>query len=224
MCWRSSNRPPTKGGGIIAIIVGVIFVIGGLIFAVSASGEQHDYEFLRDSGQKLPGEIIGTRHQEKKSRRSTTHYYYLTVRFQHAAGPIVKELEVEHGAYSRFKSASSFSPAQCTVLSDPARADHFTVQEAVAEQIDSKGNSSLIALLIGLGIGAIAIFSGIFTYKKAVALDHANRFAFATGPYPPPGYGTPNPYAQPAQAPPYMPPQQRAQNPYYGNQGPYRPS
>ena len=218
MRWRSSNRPPTKGGGIIAIIVGVIFAIGGLIFAVSASGEQHDYEFLRDSGQKLPGEIIGTRHQEKKSRRSTTHYYYLTVRFQHAAGPIVKELEVEHGAYSRFKSASSFSPAQCTVLSDPARADHFTVQEAVAEQIDSKGNSSLIALLIGLGIGAIAIFSGIFTYKKAVALDHANRFAFATGPYPPPGYQQPMPYPQQGQAPPYMPPQQRLkQNPYYGS-------
>ncbi|MBP9893091.1 MAG: DUF3592 domain-containing protein [Planctomycetes bacterium] len=225
MRWRSGNRQPTKFGGVIAIIVGVAFAIGGIVYAASASGDQHDYEFLRDSGQKLPGEVIATRHEQKKSRRSTTHYYYLTVRYQHAAGIVVKEIEVEDGAYSRFKSASNASPAQCTVLSDPARADHFTLQEAVAEQIDEKGNSTLLALAFGLGIGLIATLSGIFTYKKAVALEHANRFAFSTGPYPPPGYQQPMPYPQQGQAPPYMPPQQRLQqNPYNRNQGPYRPS
>ena len=224
MRWRSSNRPPTKLGGVIAIIVGIAFAIGGIVFATTASGEAHDYQFLRDSGQKLPGEVVATRHEQKKSRRSTTHYYYLTVRFKHAVGPIVQEIEVEDGAFNHFKSATAFSPSPCTVLSDPARADHFTVQEAVGEQIDTKGNSSLLALAIGLGVGLIATLSGIFTYKKAVALEHANRFAFTTGPYPPPGYQQPMPYPQQGQAPPYMPPQQRVQNPRYGNQGPYRPS
>lgn len=224
MRWRS-NRQPTKLGGTIAIIVGIAFAIGGIVFAVNASSEAHDYEFLRDNGQKLPGEVIATRHEQKKSRRSTTHYYYLTVRFKHGVGPIAQEIEVEDGAYNRFRNASAVSPAPCTVLSDPARADHFTVQEAVNEQIDSKGNSTLLALAFGLGIGLIATLSGVYTYKKAVALEHANRFAFSTGPYPPPGYSAPRAYPQQGQAPPYMPPQQRLQqNPYFGNQGPYRPS
>lgn len=223
MAW--SRKQPTKTGGVIAIVLGVVFAIGGIIVGVTQAGDQHDYEFLRDQGQRLPGKVTATRHEEKRSRRSTTHYYYLTVSFSHPSGqPVLKEIMVEDGAYGYFRNATAMSPVDCTVLADPSRADHFTVQEAVEEQISEKSSSSILSALIGLGLGLVLALSGVWTYKKAAALEHANRFAYTTGPYPPPGYQQPMPYPQQGQAPPYMPPQQRLQqNPYYGNQGPYRP-
>jgi len=225
MRWRS-NRQPTKTGGVIAIVLGVVFAIGGIIVGITQADDQHDLEFLRDQGQRVQGQVIGTRHEERRSRRSTSHYYYLTVSFRHPSGmPVSKEVMVEDNAYAYFRNASLASPANCTVLADPAQADHFAVQEAIEEQISDKSGGALIAVLVGLGIGLICGVSGVFTFKKAAALEHANRFAYVTGPYPPPGYQQPMPYPQQGQAPPYMPPQQRLQqNPYYGNQGPYRPS
>jgi hypothetical protein len=212
MAW--SRKQPTKTGGVIAIVLGAVFAIGGVILGVTLANDQHDFEFLRDNGQHVQGQIIGTRHEEKRSRRSTSHYYYLTVSFRHPSGqPVSQEVMVEDNAYAYFSGANLGNPLTCTVLADPARADHFAVQEAIDEQIADKSGGALMAVLIGLGFGLILAVSGVFTFKKAAALQAANTFA---NPYLPQGYQQPMPYPQQGQAPPYMPPQQRLQqNPYW---------
>ena len=227
MAW--SRRQPTKVGGVIAMVLGVVFAIGGMILAVTLVNDQHELEHLRDTGQRVPGQVTATRHEEKRSRRSTSHYYYLTVNFTHPSGRrVVQEVQVEDEAYALFGCASFSAPQRCTVIADPTQATHFVVGEAVEEKISSKNTSVLMSVLIGLGIGLICALSGAFTYKKAVGLQAANAANCGAGGYAPQGYQHPYPVQSPPQpypqAPAYTPPQQRLQqNPPYGTQGPYRP-
>jgi hypothetical protein len=226
MAW--SRRQPTKVGGVIAMVMGVVFAIGGVILSITLVSDQQELEHLRDTGQRVPGKVTATRHEEKRSRRSTSHYYYLTVSFTHPSGqPIVHEVQVEDEAYAFFSRASLGNPQQCTVIADPAQADHFVVGEAVEEQIKSKNDGSVFAALLGVGFGLMCGLAGAFSFRRAAALQAANASHYNGG-YAPQGYQNPYPLQGPpqpyAQVPPYMPPQQRLQqNPNYGNQGPYRP-
>lgn len=194
--------------------MGAVFAIGGVVLALQAFDAQQDFESLRNWGRRVPGEVIAAREEVRSSRRSSTTYYHLTVQFRHGGGVIVKEIEVPEEPFKRFRAVNATRPAPCTVLVDPNRPDHFTIDEAVGEQISGRGTTFWMMLTLGLAIGGLCVFSGINTYKKALAIEHANRSAFVTGPWPPPGYGTTAPH----HAPPYRPISQRGQS------TPYRPS
>lgn len=180
MGWRSRPVQPTKFGGVLAILIGLGVAIGGVVAFLSAAGSRHDYELLRDSGQQIRGEVIATRHGRESHYRRTTDHYYLTVRFVHGTGLVAQEIEVPPGPWTRFTMASETSPMQCTVLSDPTRADHFTLREAVDAQIESSSGYSMIALLVGLGIGVAATIFGVITYRSAASVDEADRTASNT--------------------------------------------
>ena len=212
MAWnwksRSRRRPPTKGGGIFMMVLAVAILIGGLVMSVVQVNKQHDLEKLRDGGQRIAGEVINCRHEEKRSKRSTTHHYYVTVSYQHNTGAgVTKEIEVEEGAYGRFAHANPAVPAPCQVLADPGAPEHFTIQEAVEGQIEEKNTSAWLAAILGAIVAFILAGVGFYNYKAASSAPLTTYPA-----YPPQGPAPGNnpgvPYA------PGRPPLGQSRNPY----------
>jgi hypothetical protein len=218
MAWRyRGSRTPTKGVGIAGMVLGAFFFVGGVVLAGVFWLDKGDMEHLRDAGQSLPGEVIAHRHEVKKSRKSTNHYYYITVRYDHPLQKqFLKEVQIKEDSYRQFAAANTLNPLGCTVLADPADANHFVIKEAVGEQISGKGTSVWMALLIGCGFGLVCSLAGYSTFRKASAQAGGyNPFAqpayVPPGGYPPQGHPPQYGYAQ--SPPPSYPPQPHVYRP-----------
>lgn len=91
-----SNRAvqPSKLGGVLAILIGISVAVGGIVASVSKAGSRHELELLRDSGQRVRGQVIATRYERESHYRRATDHYWLTVRFVHAAAQVVQDVEI----------------------------------------------------------------------------------------------------------------------------------
>ena len=158
---------PPLALAIVGFALGALLLIGG----VWLGSRSNQLDLMAQNGQRVSAQVIGERTEEYTTRRNgrtrTSHDYWITVKFQHPDGRVVREeIEVDRGVHFHFQSAGSGSGVNTTVVMDPANPQMWKVEDQLKQERSNADTMKLVLPLIGLVFLSLGVFGTVQHLRK----------------------------------------------------------